>query len=85
MGFPAKSLQGLSFPSPFTRESRLSCCLSFEIICLYLVVLGCQALQYPVWHVWEMQIKPRELAVASFFKFLSNSLSTFKGNYMIVC
>lgn len=81
--FPAKSPLGLSLPNAYTRKSKLSCCLAFEIICLYLVVLGFWALWYP------QDIKKTETTCCSVIlkvsRSLSSPLSTSKSNFMIFC
>lgn len=54
MHFPAKSLLSLSLPGQSTlhrKKNPLIFFSSFEINCPFLVVLGCQALWSPVWHV----------------------------------
>lgn len=54
MHFPAKSLLSLSLPGQSTlhrKKTPLIFFSSFEMNCPFLVVLGCQALWSPVWHV----------------------------------
>lgn len=54
----------------------------FEIICPFLVVLGCLALQYPVWCVWGTQTNQRHCCsvILQISRSQSNPLSTFESN-----